>query len=137
MRSFFPRSSPGRQNDRTMARTDQHQKSAFLEESTVDIGSLLPPISTRDSSPPQDRKDSQRARRLLSLGALGESLLDLLVAICCAYFIVFAALVYTRRDQPLDQPGNQDLLEAAKYVSTALLALSVSYIAPGALQFSY
>jgi hypothetical protein len=104
-----------------MARTDQDPKSTFTMESRTEDGSLLHLSSHRDTSPSQDHKYTRRARRLLSPGALGESFLDLLAAIACAYFIVFAALVYSRRDEPLNRSGNEELLDAAKYVSLALL----------------
>ncbi len=99
-----------------MARKDQEPKSTFLMDSRAD-GSLLAPSSNRDPSPSQNHKYTRRARQLLSFSAVGESLIDLLVAICCVYFIVFAALVYSRRDEPVTRSGNQALLDAAKYVS--------------------
>jgi hypothetical protein len=102
-----------------MARTEQDPKSTFTMESRTEDGSLLHLTSNRDTSPSQDHKCTRRARRLLSPGALGESFLDLLAAIACAYFIVFAALVYSRRDEPLNRSGNEELLDAAKYVSVA------------------
>ncbi len=100
-----------------MARGDQEPKSTFQMEPRADNGSLLAPSLNRDNSPSQDHKYTRRARQLLSLSAIGESLVDLVVAICCAYFIVFAALVYSRRNEPVTRKGNQTLLEAAKYVS--------------------
>ena len=100
-----------------MARKNQEPKSTFLMESRADNGSLLAPSSNRDPSPSQDHKYTRRARQLLSFSAVGESLIDLLIATCCTYFIVFAALVYSRRDEPVTRSGNQALLDAAKYVS--------------------
>ncbi len=100
-----------------MARTGQDPKSAFPMESRTEDGSLLHLSSNRGTSPSQDHKYTRRARHFSSPGALGESFLDLLVAVACAYFVVFAALVYSRRDESLDRPGNQELLDAAKYVS--------------------
>ncbi|OCT49076.1 hypothetical protein CLCR_04659 [Cladophialophora carrionii] len=101
-----------------MARADQEGKPAFLMEARPEDGSLLNLSSDRGTSPSQGPKYTRRARQLSSLSALGESILDLFVAIICAYFIVFAALVYSRRDEPLDRSGNQELLDAAKYNPT-------------------
>ncbi|OAP59135.1 hypothetical protein AYL99_06433 [Fonsecaea erecta] len=101
-----------------MANSDQGQEAVYIMESRVDNGPLLKTGSDNDSVPSHDPKASWSARQLLSFGVIGQGLLDFLIALTCAYFIVFAALVYTRRDQPVDQQGNQGLLEAAKYSPT-------------------
>ncbi|KIW65435.1 hypothetical protein PV04_07696 [Phialophora macrospora] len=110
-----------------MQRTDEKPKSTFRLESRPEDGSLLHPSSNRGTSPSQDHKYTS-ARRLLSVGTLGEIFLDLLVAVACTYFIIFAALVYSRRDEPLDRSGNQELLDAAKYNPTVFPILFAGVI---------
>ncbi|OQV07600.1 hypothetical protein CLAIMM_12008 isoform 2 [Cladophialophora immunda] len=112
-----------------MADPVRGQKAVYVVESRVDNGPLLNTGSDNGSAPSQDPRHSRSARRLSSLGVIGEGLLDLLIAICCAYFIVFAALVYSRRNQPLDRPGNRDLLEAAKYTPTIFPILFSAVVA--------
>jgi hypothetical protein len=96
-----------------------HEPKATLRSTEIfaDTGSFMTPRSDGDGSSTHDHKHLRRARQSLSLVAFTESLVDLIVAICCAYFIAFAALVYSRRNQPVSASGNEELLDAAKYVS--------------------
>ncbi|KIX95849.1 uncharacterized protein Z520_08557 [Fonsecaea multimorphosa CBS 102226] len=112
-----------------MGDPSQEQKTVNITESRVDSGFLLNAGSDSDSAPSQNPKHPRSARRLSSLSVLGQGLLDFLIAISCAYFIVFAALVYSRRNQPVDQQGNQDLLEAAKYSPTIFPILFSAVVA--------
>ncbi|KAJ9615068.1 hypothetical protein H2200_001142 [Cladophialophora chaetospira] len=101
-----------------MAHGEPKERSTFQINQRADNGSLLATDSDRDKSPSHDHRYTRRARQLLSLSAVGESLVDLVVAICCTYFIIFAFLVYSRRDEPVSRSGNQALLDMAKYNPT-------------------
>ncbi|OAL30103.1 hypothetical protein AYO20_08906 [Fonsecaea nubica] len=98
-------------------------------ESRADQGPLLNTGPDDSIVPSQDPRNSRSARRLSSLSVVGEVLLDLLIAVSCAYFIVFAVLVYARRNQPVEQPGNRDLIEAAKYTPTIFPILFSAVVA--------
>lgn len=60
------------------------------------------------------------ARTLRSWRTWAECVPDILLAAGSTYFIIFAFLVYSRRGQDAQDPINQDLLRAAKYVSTCI-----------------
>lgn len=117
-----------------MPQANQEPKPRHPVERRVDTEPLLKTnssaVAVNGPSLSPAREQPQNARRLLSLSVFADSLVDSLIAIASSYFIIFAALVYSRRDQPVDRPGNQALLQAAKYVSRALPLSRLRYSVP-------
>ena len=68
------------------------------------------------ASPPQ-YAFSRTARKPQAWDTIRGGLGDLSFAIAPLCFLVFGCLVYSRREQPVDQHSNARLLEASKYVS--------------------
>ena len=100
---------------------DLTPRRASVEKLKPDVTSVSQPDHQALLNPAKSNRGRggmpRKARRALSLSAIGQSVLDITIAIASLYFIVFAVLVYMHKGQPVDLSFNKSLLQAANYAS--------------------